>query len=98
MYAQSLVGTWESDQPLLRMVHFRMTFNSDMTYRIETILGQTTGTYTFTEDAIDFAPIKSTISAGNVGKIQLYPYSFAGEDTFYLDENGTRIKLLRMKA
>ena len=56
IYAQSLVGTWESNHPLLRMVHFSITFGSDMTYKIDCALGHTTGTYTVTEDTIYFSP------------------------------------------
>ena len=98
IYAQSLVGTWQSNHPLLRMVHFSITFGSDMTYKIDCSLGHTTGSYTVTEDAIHFSPTKSTISAGNVGSIQVYPYAFTGENTFYMDENGTRVELSRIKT
>lgn len=98
IYAQSLVGTWESNHPLLRMVHFTITFNSDMTYKIDCTLGHTTGTYTLTEDAIHFSPVNSSISAGKAGSIQVYPYAFTGENTFSMDENGTRIELSRIKT
>jgi hypothetical protein len=98
IYAQSLVGTWESNHPLLRMVHFSITFGSDMTYKIDCALGHTTGTYTVTEDTIHFSPTKSTISAGNVGSIQVYPYAFTGENTFSMDENGTKVELSRIKT
>ena len=80
------------------MVHFSLTFSSDMTYKIDCILGQTTGTYTLTENAIHFSPVKSSISAGNVGNIQVYPYTITGENTFYMDENGTRVELSRTKT
>ncbi len=96
--AQSLVGTWESNHPLLRMVHFTLTFGSDMTYKIDCSLGQTTGTYTLTETTIHFTPLKSGISAGNVGSVQVYPYVFVDENTLSMDENGTRIELTRRKT
>ena len=80
------------------MVHFTITFGSDMTYKIDCTLGHTTGTYTFTEDAIHFSPVSSSISAGSAGSIQVYPYAFTGENTFYMDENGTRVELSRIKT
>jgi hypothetical protein len=98
VYAQSIVGTWESNHPLLRMVHFSITFNTDMTYTIDCILGQTTGTYTLTDNTIHFSPKKSSISAGAAGNIQVYQYAITGENTFYMDENGTRIVLSRTKT
>ncbi len=98
IHAQSLVGTSESNHPLLRMVHFTITFGSDMTYKIDCTLGHTTGTYTVTENIIHFRPTKSTISAGSAGSIQVYPYAFTSENTFYMDENGTRVDLSRLKT
>lgn len=80
------------------MVHFNITFNSDMTYKIDCALGHTTGTYTLSENTIHFSPLTSTISAGNVGNIQVYPYAFTDENTFTMNENGTRVELSRVRA
>ena len=98
IFAQSLVGSWVSDQPLLSLVRFSLTFSTDMTYKIDCVLGQTTGTYTYTDNKIIFTPIKSGINAGSVGGLQVYPYRFLDENTLFLDEKGTEVKLLREKA
>ena len=81
------------------MVHFTtITLNSEVTYKNDCALGHTTGIYTVTEDTIHFSPTKSTISAGNVGSIQVYPYAFTGENKFSMDENGTNVELSRIKT
>ena len=96
IFAQSLVGSWVSDQPLLSLVRFSLTFSSDMTYRIDCILGQTTGTYTYSNNKITFTPIKSGINAGSAGSLQVYPYRFLDENALFLEENGTEVKLMRV--
>ena len=93
--AQSLAATWVSDAPLLKAVHFSLTFRSDMTYQIDTSLGRTTGTYSFTEDKIDFRPISVGISAGSAGDTQVYYYTFGNNDTLHLHAGGTRVTLRR---
>jgi hypothetical protein len=98
IFAQSLVGSWVSDQPLLSLVRFSLTFSSDMTYRIDCSLGQATGTYTYTDNTITFTPIKSGINAGSVGALQIFPYRFLNDSTLFLDEKGTEVKLTRVKT
>ncbi len=94
-FAQSLVGTWVSNQLLLSLVRFSLTFRSDMTYEIDTTLGKTTGTYTFTGNTIIFTPVNVGINGGSVGAVDVYPYRFSGENTLSLVENGTEVTFLR---
>ena len=96
-FAQSLTGTWVSDALLLKTVDFRLTFRSDMSYEIDTTLGRTTGTYTYTEDKISFTPIHVGMSAGKAGDNQDYYYTF-GDGYLYLHANGVKVKLRKVET
>ena len=98
VFAQPLVGTWVSNQLILATVRFSLTFRSDMTYQIDTILGRTIGTYTFTEDRITFTPTKVGINGGMVGDNDVYSYAFQGEDTLSLKSKGSEVELTRAKS
>ena len=93
VFAQSLVATWVSDAPLLKMAHFSLTFRSDMTYEVDCTLGRTAGTYSSTEDRILFSPITVGINAGSAGDTQVYYYTFGDESALYLHANGIKVKL-----
>jgi len=97
VFAQSLVSTWVADAPLLRTVHFSLTFRSDLTYEVDCALGRTAGTYSSTEDKILFNPITVGINAGSAGDTQVYYYTFDDEGSLYLHANGIKLKLKRVQ-
>ncbi len=98
VFSQSLVGTWVSNQLLLSLVRFSITFRPDMTYQIHTTLGQTIGRYTYTADRIVFTPVKVGINGGSIGATDVYGYAFRDDDTLYLDANGNEVKLIRTRS
>ena len=96
-FSQSLIGTWVSDQLLLSLVRFSITFRPDMTYQIDTSLGRTIGTYTYTPHRIIFTPVKVGIDGEGIGSTDVYPYRLQGDDTLYLDAQGNEVRLIRTK-
>ncbi len=97
LFSQSLVGTWVSDQLLLSIVRFSITFRPDMTYQISTSLGETIGRYTYTANRITFTPVKVGINGGSIGDTDVYGYVFHNEDTLLLDAKGNEVKLIRAR-
>lgn len=98
MEAQSLAGAWVSRQILLALVNFSITFDTDMSYRIDCVLGKARGTFSIEEGKIFFAPTESGISdpkADDIGSITIYAYEFENENTLRLSGGQVSITLTR---
>lgn len=92
--AQSLVGSWVSNEPLLHDLKFILTFR-ETDYQIDCSLGQTIGTWWATSYTIYFTPTKIGINSGDVGKNDTWQYSFVNDDTFSLSSGPIKVKLFR---
>jgi hypothetical protein len=93
--AQSLVGAWNSSEPLLESVKFTLTF-SDTEYRVDCTLGETLGNYSIQGDKIYFTPTKIGIDAGSAGKNDTWSYELIDNDSFYMSSGPIKIKLFRI--
>ena len=92
--AQSLVGSWVSNEPILINFKFVITFR-DEEYQIDTSLGQTIGTYVASNDTIYFTPTRIGINSGDTGKNDTWQYSFINDDSFYLSSGPIKVRLFR---
>jgi hypothetical protein len=95
--AQSLLGTWVSTEPILVNLKFSLTFHDD-DYEVDCSLGQTIGTYTVTKDKIFFTPTKIGINSGDIGKNDIWDYSFVDNESFYLSSGPIKLRLFRRPA
>jgi hypothetical protein len=96
-HAQSLLGTWVSDEPILVNFKFSITFNQDE-YIVDCTLGQTIGKYSVTTDTIYFTPTKVGINSGDVGKNDTWQYSFVNDASFDLSSGPIKVRLFRKPA
>ncbi len=99
--AQSLAGVWVSEHIILVLVNFSITFNSDMSYAVDCILGKAVGTYATEDGKILFTPTKSDINnakANDIGGINIYAYEFTDESTLHLSSGWVSIILLRKEV
>lgn len=92
--AQSVVGTWVSTEPILMNFKFSLTFREEE-YEVDCSLGQTIGTYSITDDTINFTPTKIGISSGDIGKNDTWQYNFVDDESFDLSSGPIKVRLFR---
>jgi hypothetical protein len=93
-----LAGAWVSKHFILVLVNFSITFDADMSYKIDCALGKTLGTFTIEEGKIFFNPTNSGINnpkANDIGSINIYAYEFIDENTLLLRGGRVSITLIR---